>query len=67
MANVTTQTVLKWVQAAAYIAGPALIAYNLSAVRVAKAGYYFVDKNQLWLAIGVALYTLSIVLRNWRR
>jgi len=67
VANITSQTILKWVQAAAYIVGPTLIAYNLTAIKVAKVGYYFVDKNKLGLATGVALYTLSIVLRNWKK
>ena len=64
MANAST---LKWVQAAAYILGPSLVAFNLASVKVAKAGYYFLQNNEIGLALGVGLYTLSIVLKTWNR
>lgn len=67
MTNLQTQKILKWAQAVAYVLGSILVVYNLSAVRVAKVGYYFVDKNKLWLSIGVGLYAVGIVIKNWNR
>ncbi len=62
------QMELKIVQAVAYILGSALFSYNLTAFKVEKHGsYYFLDKNQYWLAIGVALIVLGLIIRYWKK
>ncbi len=62
------QLLLNTAQAGAYVGGAALIAYNITAFKVEKHGsYYFLDKNQLWLAIGVALFSLGLIIRNWKK
>jgi hypothetical protein len=61
------QVVPKLLQAVAYIVGAALITYNVFAVKVDKFGYYFKDQNQLWLAIGVAVFAVGLVIRNWKK
>lgn len=59
---------LKIAQAVSFILGSSLIAYNIFAFKVEKHGsYYFLDKNQLWLAIGVAVFALAMVIRRWDR
>lgn len=59
---------LKIVQAVAYILGSALFCYNITAFKVEKHGsYYFLDKNQYWLAIGVALIALGLIVRHWKK
>ena len=59
---------LKIVQAVAYILGSALFSYNITAFKVEKHGsYYFLDKNQYWLAIGVALIALGLIVRYWKK
>jgi len=59
---------LKIVQAVAYILGSALFSYNITAFKVEKHGsYYFLDKNQYWLAIGVALIVLGLLVRHWKK
>jgi hypothetical protein len=59
---------LKIAQAVLFILGSSLIAYNIVAFKVEKHGsYYFLDNNQLWLAIGVALFALAMVIRRWDR
>ena len=67
MAEVKMQVILKWIQAVVYVAGAGLITYNLSAVKVDKYGYYFTDTNQLWLAIGVGLFGIGLVIKNWKK
>ena len=67
MEEVKMQIILKWIQAVAYVVGAGLMTFNLSAVKVDKFGYYFTDKNQLWLAIGVGLYGVGLVIKNWKK
>jgi len=59
---------LKIGQAVAYILGSALFFYNITAFKVEKHGsYYFLDKNQYWLAVGVALIVLGLIIRHWKK
>lgn len=59
--------ILKSVQAVTYVVGLALVIYNLSAVKVDKFGYFFNDTNQLWLAIGVSIVTVGLIIKNWNK
>ncbi len=62
------QLVTKIVQAVLYVLGSGIIAYNITAFKISKHGsYYFMDKNQLWLAIGVALVSAGLIVRNWKK
>lgn len=67
MADFKTQDILKYVQAVAYVLGSTLITYNLFAVKVDKSGYFWVEKNELWLAIGVGIFAVGLVIRNWKK
>ena len=58
--------VLKIFQIISLLAGVALTAYNFFSFKVVKNGYYFQDDNQLWLAIGVTLITVSYIIKNWK-
>ncbi len=57
----------KALQAVAYIVGAALISYNVFAVKVDKFGYYYRDDNQLWLAIGIGIFAVGLVIKNWKK
>ena len=67
MAELKTQDILKYIQAVAYVVGSALITYNLFAVKVDKSGYFWVESNELWLAIGVGIFAAGLVIRNWKK
>jgi hypothetical protein len=67
MAEFKTQDILKYTQAVAYVVGSALIAHNLFAVKVDKHGYFWMDSNELWLAIGVGVFAIGHVIRNWKK
>jgi hypothetical protein len=67
MANIKTQDILKYVQAVAYVVSSTLITYNLFSVKVDKSGYFWVSKNELWLAIGVGILAIGLVIRNWKK
>ena len=58
--------VLKLLQVATLLTGVALTAYNLFSFKVVKNGYYYVDDNQTWLAVGVTAIAISYVIRNWK-
>lgn len=47
-----------------FISGVFLTTYNLFSFKVVKNGYYFIDANQLWLALGVSLIAVSYVIKN---
>jgi hypothetical protein len=67
MSDLMNQIILKYVQAVAYVVGSTLIASNLFAVKVDKHGYFWMDKNELWLAIGVGVVALGLVIKNWKK
>ena len=67
MAEIKKQDILKYAQAVAYVVGSALIAYNLFSVKVDKSGYFWVEKNELWLAIGVGIFAVGLVIKNWKK
>lgn len=67
MANIQAETILKYIQAVTYVVGSALITYNFVAVKVDKHGYFWVDKNQLWLAIGVGAVAVGMIIKNWKK
>jgi hypothetical protein len=59
---------LKVVQSVSYIMGSALIAYNITAFTIDKHGsYYFRNLNQKWLAIGVGIFALGLIIKNWKK
>lgn len=58
---------LKLVQVIMLIAGVAFTAYNLFSFKVVKNGYYYMDDNQTWLAVGVTAITISYVIKNWNK
>lgn len=67
MINTQTQDlILKIVQIVSLLTGVALTAYNFFSFKVVKSGYYFQDDNQIWLAAGVTLITVSYIIRNWK-
>jgi len=67
MAEIKTQDIFKYVQAVAYVVGSGLITYNLFSVKVDKSGYFWADSNELWLAIGVAVFAVGLVIKNWKK
>ncbi|MDH5600047.1 MAG: hypothetical protein OEY78_01960 [Gammaproteobacteria bacterium] len=68
MSNAKIQAlVLKLVQVIMLITGVALTAYNIFSFKVVKNGYYYMDDNQTWLAIGVTAITISYVIKNWSK
>ena len=67
MSNAQIQAlVLKLVQVIMLLIGVAFTAYNLFSFKVVKNGYYYIDDNQTWLAVGVTAITISYVIRNWK-
>jgi len=50
-----------------YVSGSALAAYNITAFKSDKFGLYYHDDNQLWFAIGVALFAVGWIVRNWKK
>lgn len=59
---------LKLIQSVLYITGSIFIVYNITAFTIDKHGsYYFRDPNQTWLAVGVGLYAVGLVIRNWKK
>ena len=68
MSNAKIQAlVLKLVQVAMLLTGVAFTAYNLFSFKVVKNGYYYIDDNQTWLAVGVTAITISYVIKNWNK
>jgi hypothetical protein len=68
MSNAQMQAlVLKIVQVIMLLTGVAFTAYNLFSFKVVKNGYYYIDDNQTWLAVGVTAITISYVIKNWNK
>lgn len=59
--------VLKLVQVIMLLTGVAFTAYNLFSFKVVKNGYYYIDDNQTWLAVGVTAIAISYVIKNWNK
>lgn len=67
MSNAQIQELaLKLVQVLMFLTGVALTAYNLFSFKVVKNGYYYIDTNQTWLAVGVTAIAISYVVKNWK-
>jgi len=66
-AAVDLETIKKGVVSILYAVGSALTAYNITAFKSDKYGVYFVDDNQLWLAIGVGMLAVGWLTRNWKK
>ncbi len=58
---------LKISYVATLLLGVAFTTYNLFSFKISKGAYYFVDSNQVWLAIGVTILTVSYVIKNWKK
>ena len=58
---------LKLVHIGMLLTGIALTVYNLFSFKVVKNGYYYIDDNQTWLAVGVTAIAISYVIRNWNK
>ena len=58
--------VLKLLQVSTLLTGVAFTAYNLFSFKVVKNGYYYLDVNQTWLAVGVTAIAVSYVIKNWK-
>ena len=58
---------LKIIQAAAYILGTAIFAFNITAFRISQGANYFKDNNQYWIAIGASLIVLGLIIRHWKK
>jgi Mn2+/Fe2+ NRAMP family transporter len=68
MSNAQIQALaLKLVQVIMLLTGVAFTAYNLFSFKVVKNGYYYIDDNQTWLAVGVTAITISYVIKNWNK
>ena len=67
MSNTQIQAlVLKLIQVSMLLTGVALTAYNLFSFKVVKNGYYYIDDNQTWLAVGATAIAISYVIKNWK-
>jgi len=68
MSNTQIQALaLKLVHVIMLLTGVAFTAYNLFSFKVVKNGYYYLDDNQTWLAVGVTAITISYVIKNWNK
>lgn len=47
--------------------GVAFTTYNLFSFKISKGAYYFLDSNQIWLAVGVTTLTISYLVKNWKK
>lgn len=66
MAKKAVNLTLKIVESVAWGFGPAVLALNVSAVKVDKFGYYFTSNVEWGIAIGVFILSLAYVCRIWR-
>lgn len=49
------------------LTGVSFTTYNLFSFKVVKNGYYYIDDNQTWLAVGVTAMAISYVIKNWNK
>ena len=67
MSNAQMQALLlKIAQVITLLIGVAFTTYNVFSFKVVKNGYYFLDDNQTWLAVGVTSIAISYIIKNWK-
>ncbi len=58
---------MKIAYAVTLLIGVAFTTYNLFSFKVVRNGYYYVDDNQTWLALGTVSLAIAYLIKNWNK